>query len=138
MRIFVAAAAAAFALLAGTAAFASNGNTRCIKVTLPNGSVAHIRYVGKVAPRVTIEPKSRRPLARAEWRSKRRGFSLAATDLAGRDLFHPADWRTIASDAAPAADNDAARRCPGVRRNGALVPAVLWNQRQPGAAVDTI
>src|SRR5690349_6193810 len=130
MRTFVAVFAAAFALLAGTAAFASSGNTRCIKVTLPNGSVAHIRYVGRMAPRVTVEPRARRPLARAEWRSKRRGFSLAAADASERDLFRSAEWHTLGSNAGPTADRVRPRNCPGVRRNGAFVPAVLWNQRQ--------
>lgn len=47
------------AALAGTA-IAAAPKTRTMDVSLPDGSVAHIEYVGDVAPRVTLEPS---PLA---------------------------------------------------------------------------
>ena len=40
---------------AGTAAAATR-NSHVIEVSLPDGAVAHVEYVGKVAPKVTIEP----------------------------------------------------------------------------------
>lgn len=48
-------AAAGAAALAGTAA-AADRDTHVIKVALPDGSIAHIEYVGDVAPRVTVAP----------------------------------------------------------------------------------
>lgn len=48
------AGAAAFAL-AGTA-IAASPKTHVMNMTLPDGSVAHIQYVGDVAPKVTVEP----------------------------------------------------------------------------------
>lgn len=49
--------AAAAALLAGTA-IAAAPKTHKMDVPLPDGSVAHIEYVGDVAPKVTIAPRS--------------------------------------------------------------------------------
>jgi hypothetical protein len=52
---------AAVAALAG-AAIAASPKTHKMDVPLPDGSVAHIEYVGEVAPKVTVAP---RPLADA-------------------------------------------------------------------------
>ena len=41
--------------LAGTA-IAASSKTHAMNVPLPDGSVAHIQYVGDVAPKVTVEP----------------------------------------------------------------------------------
>jgi hypothetical protein len=41
--------------IAGTA-FAATGKSHVMNVSLPDGSVAHVEYVGDVAPKVTIEP----------------------------------------------------------------------------------
>lgn len=51
----IALASAAAAALAGTAAAASR-NSHVMNVPLPDGSVAHVQYVGDVPPRVTVEP----------------------------------------------------------------------------------
>jgi hypothetical protein len=44
------------AALAGTA-FAAAPQTHVMNVTLPDGSVAHVEYVGDVAPKVTVVPR---------------------------------------------------------------------------------
>ncbi|WEK45707.1 MAG: hypothetical protein P0Y56_11780 [Candidatus Andeanibacterium colombiense] len=54
----LAGAAAALALAAGTA-YAETAKTHHMDVALPDGSVAHIAYVGDVAPKVTVEPGAR-------------------------------------------------------------------------------
>lgn len=36
------------------AALAASGETHMLNVPLPDGSIAHVQYVGKVAPRVTV------------------------------------------------------------------------------------
>jgi hypothetical protein len=51
----IALASAAAVALAGTAAAASR-NSHVMNVPLPDGSVAHVQYVGNVPPRVTVEP----------------------------------------------------------------------------------
>jgi hypothetical protein len=51
----------AVAALAGTA-FAAGPKTHVMNVPLPDGSVAHVEYVGDVAPKVTVDP---RPMADA-------------------------------------------------------------------------
>jgi hypothetical protein len=48
---------AAAAALAGTA-IAATPRTHRMDVPLPDGSVAHVEYVGEVAPKVTIAPRS--------------------------------------------------------------------------------
>lgn len=48
-------AGAAALLVAGTA-LAANKDTRMLNIALPDGSVAHVEYVGDVAPRVAAEP----------------------------------------------------------------------------------
>jgi len=47
---------AAGTLLVATAAVAATDKMHCMKVGLPDGSVAHIQYVGDVAPKITVEP----------------------------------------------------------------------------------
>ena len=47
--------AAAATALAGTA-IAANRNTHVMSVPLPDGAVAHVQYVGDVAPKVTVDP----------------------------------------------------------------------------------
>jgi hypothetical protein len=49
-------AGVAAAALAGTA-FAAAPKTHSMDVPLPDGSVAHIEYVGNVAPKVTVAPR---------------------------------------------------------------------------------
>ena len=49
--------------LAGTA-FAATAGHHVLNVSLPDGSVAHVEYVGNVAPKVTVEP---RPLGEFGW-----------------------------------------------------------------------
>ena len=49
--------------LAGTA-LAATADRHVMNVSLPDGSVAHVEYVGSVAPKVTIEP---RPLGDFSW-----------------------------------------------------------------------
>ena len=56
----------AAAALAGTA-IAANSKTHVMNVPLPDGSVAHIQYVGDVAPKVTVEPGRLAEVERA-WR----------------------------------------------------------------------
>ena len=46
----------AAAAIAGTA-IAAGSKTHVMNVPLPDGSVAHIQYVGDVAPKVTVEPR---------------------------------------------------------------------------------
>lgn len=41
---------------AAGAAIAASGNAHVMNVALPDGSVAHIRYVGDVAPRIVVAP----------------------------------------------------------------------------------
>ena len=48
---------AAAAALAGTA-IAATPKTHRMDVSLPDGSVAHIEYVGDVAPKVTVAPRT--------------------------------------------------------------------------------
>lgn len=57
--------AAAATALAGTA-IAANRNSHMMNVPLPDGSVAHVQYVGDVPPKVTIDPA---PLAPGFWTS---------------------------------------------------------------------
>ena len=45
----------AAAAIAGTA-IAAGSKSHVMNVPLPDGSVAHIQYVGDVAPKVTVEP----------------------------------------------------------------------------------
>src|SRR5690349_13521474 len=47
--------AGASAALAGTA-LAATGKTHVMNVSLPDGSVAHVEYVGDVPPKVTVAP----------------------------------------------------------------------------------
>lgn len=51
----IALASVAALALAGTAVAASHDN-HVMNVALPDGSVAHIQYVGDVAPKVTVQP----------------------------------------------------------------------------------
>ena len=60
-----AALAAAATALAGTA-IAANRNSHMMNVPLPDGSVAHVQYVGDVPPKVTVDPA---PLAPGFWTS---------------------------------------------------------------------
>jgi hypothetical protein len=60
--ILVAGTAAA---IAGTA-LAAAGNSHVMNVSLPDGSVAHVEYVGNVPPKVTVAPA---PLAHDAWMS---------------------------------------------------------------------
>ena len=46
----------AAAAIAGTA-IAADPATHVMNVQLPDGSVAHVQYVGDVAPKVTVEPR---------------------------------------------------------------------------------
>ena len=46
---------AAVLVLAGTA-YAAGRGTHVMNVALPNGGVAHIEYVGDVAPKITVQP----------------------------------------------------------------------------------
>lgn len=48
--------AGAGSLLVATAAMAATDELHRMKVALPDGSVAHIEYVGDVAPTVTVQP----------------------------------------------------------------------------------
>lgn len=50
---------AAAVALAGAAAAAAPSKTHDMDVPLPDGSVAHISYVGSVAPKVSIDPRPR-------------------------------------------------------------------------------
>jgi hypothetical protein len=59
----IALAGAVSAALAGTA-IAAKPQTHVMEVPLPDGSVAHIEYVGDVAPKVTVAP---RPFAAGDW-----------------------------------------------------------------------
>jgi hypothetical protein len=56
-------ALAGAAAIAGTA-LAAKPQTHSMDVPLPDGSVAHIKYVGDVPPKVTVAP---RPLAPGAW-----------------------------------------------------------------------
>ena len=46
----------AAAAIAGTA-IAASSKTHVMNVPLPDGSIAHIQYVGDVAPKVTVQPR---------------------------------------------------------------------------------
>jgi hypothetical protein len=46
----------AAAAIAGTA-IAAGSKTHVMNVALPDGSVAHIQYVGDIAPKVTVQPR---------------------------------------------------------------------------------
>jgi hypothetical protein len=59
----IALAGAASLALAGSA-IAAKPQTHSMDVPLPDGSVAHIEYVGNVAPKVTVAP---RPFAVGDW-----------------------------------------------------------------------
>jgi len=48
-------AALCVATIAGTAVAATR-NSHVMEISLPDGAVAHVEYVGNVAPKVTIEP----------------------------------------------------------------------------------
>lgn len=48
---------AAAVALAGAAAAAAPSKTHSMDVALPDGAVAHISYVGNVAPKVSIDPR---------------------------------------------------------------------------------
>lgn len=50
------------AVMLGGAAVAAAPKTHVMNVSLPDGSVAHVEYVGNVAPTVTVDP---RPMADA-------------------------------------------------------------------------
>jgi hypothetical protein len=52
----LAVAGIAAAAIAGTA-LAASSKTHVMNVALPDGAVAHIQYVGDVAPKVTVEPR---------------------------------------------------------------------------------
>ena len=54
----------AAAAIAGTA-IAASSKTHVMNVPLPDGSIAHIQYVGDVAPKVTVEPRPMAALDRA-------------------------------------------------------------------------
>ena len=55
--------AGAPAAIAGTA-LAATRNSHVMNVSLPDGSVAHVEYVGNVPPKVTVAPA---PLSRDVW-----------------------------------------------------------------------
>ena len=57
-KLSVFALSAVAAMIAGTAVAAAP-KTHKMDVALPDGSVAHIEYVGEVAPKVTVAPSSR-------------------------------------------------------------------------------
>jgi hypothetical protein len=57
--------AAVATALAGTA-IAASPKSHVMKVPLPDGSIAHVQYVGDVAPKVTVDPA---PLAPGPWLS---------------------------------------------------------------------
>lgn len=59
-------AAVAAAALAGTA-IAAAPKSHVMDVPLPDGSVAHVEYVGDVAPKVTIAPRPLADAAAAPW-----------------------------------------------------------------------
>lgn len=61
LRAFLLAGAAA--AIAGTA-LAATSNSHVMNVSLPDGSVAHVEYVGNVPPKVTVV---RAPLSRDAW-----------------------------------------------------------------------
>jgi hypothetical protein len=65
MKLPAIALAAVAAGLAGTA-LAAGSRTHVMNVSLPDGSVARVEYVGDVAPKVTVAPA---PLARDAWMS---------------------------------------------------------------------
>lgn len=73
-------AGAAAAALAGTAVAAAP-KTHKMDVSLPDGSIAHIEYVGEIAPKVTFAP---RPL-----RDRADGWEMGFPSFAGFDrMFH--------------------------------------------------
>src|SRR5947199_9703710 len=55
--------AGAAAAIAGTA-LAATSNSHVMNVSLPDGSVAHVEYVGNVPPKVTVAPA---PPSREAW-----------------------------------------------------------------------
>jgi hypothetical protein len=57
---------AAAAALAGTAVAAAP-NSHVMNVSLPDGSVAHIEYVGSIAPKVRIDPRPTAEAAADAW-----------------------------------------------------------------------
>jgi hypothetical protein len=65
MRLRAILVAGSVAAIAGTA-LAATGNSHVMNVSLPDGSVARVEYVGNVAPRVTVAPA---PLAGGAWMS---------------------------------------------------------------------
>jgi hypothetical protein len=56
VRKLPALAGLAAAAIAGAAVGATSNKTHVMNVPLPDGSVAHIQYVGDVAPKVSVEP----------------------------------------------------------------------------------
>ena len=65
MKLHASLVAGAAAAIAGTA-FAATSNSHVMNVSLPDGSVARVEYVGNVPPKVTVAPA---PLARDAWMS---------------------------------------------------------------------
>jgi hypothetical protein len=65
MRKLLGVAGIAAAAIAGTA-IAASSKTHVMNVLLPDGSVAHVEYVGDVAPKVIVEP-SRLAGIGADW-----------------------------------------------------------------------
>ena len=63
--LYKVALAAAATALAGTA-IAADRNSHVMTVSLPDGAVAHVQYVGDVPPKVTVDPA---PLAPGFWAS---------------------------------------------------------------------
>lgn len=59
-------AGVAAAALAGTAV-AAKPNSHVMNVPLPDGSVAHVQFVGDVAPKVTIDPAAPFAAAMGDW-----------------------------------------------------------------------
>jgi hypothetical protein len=65
MKLRATVVAGAAAAIAGTA-LAATSNSHVMNVSLPDGSVAHVEYVGNVPPKVTVAPAL---LARDAWMS---------------------------------------------------------------------
>lgn len=74
----IALAGAAGLALAGTA-HALGTDRHVMNVQLPDGSVAHVEYVGDVAPKVTIEPG--RAVSQSEWGPSFVGFDRMMADM---------------------------------------------------------
>jgi hypothetical protein len=67
-KLPIALAGVASLALAGTG-FAAATRSHVINVSLPDGSVAHVEYVGDVAPKVTVQPVDRNPVTWAPFAS---------------------------------------------------------------------